>query len=93
MRGLATLFHRSTARDKQTGSQFNDDWSQLITMGGPPLLMEPVQATLAFRGDRLTTVRPLDFNGVPKSESIATSADGSFRIDGRFQTYYYEVRR
>jgi hypothetical protein len=81
------------ARDKQTGSEFNADWSQLITMGGPPLLMEPVQATLTFRGDRPLEIRPLDFHGVPTGESIEPSADGSFRIDGRFRAYYYEVRR
>lgn len=81
------------ARDKQTGSEFNDDWSQLIAMGGPPLLMEPVQATLTLEGERPGSVRPLDFYGVPRDESIEVSADGSFRIDGRFATYYYEVRR
>jgi hypothetical protein len=81
------------ARDKQTGSEFNEDWSRLISMGGPPLLMEPVQATLRFAGERPQSVRPLDLYGAPKSDSIALSADGSVRIDGRFQTYYYEVRR
>ena len=44
-------------------------------------------------GERPQSVRPLDLYGVPKSDSLALSADGSVRIDGRFQTYYYEVRR
>jgi hypothetical protein len=81
------------ARDKQTGSQCNDDWSRLITRGGPPLLMEPVQATIRLDGDPPLQVRPLDLYGVPKKNTLPVNRDGSFRIDGTFQTYYYEVRR
>ncbi len=81
------------ARDRQTGSEYNDDQSQLTVVGGPPLLMEPVQATIRFSGDDEVTVRPLDLYGVPRSESIETTSDGSFTIDGTYRTYYYEVRR
>jgi hypothetical protein len=81
------------ARDKQTGSQYNADLSQLVKIGGPPLLMEPVQATIRLKGARPGSVRPCDFYGVPRSEPIEIASDGSFKIDGRFRTYYYEVRR
>lgn len=81
------------ARDRQTGSQYNEDFSRLTQVGGPPLLMEPVQATIRLKGSQPTSVRPCDFYGVPRAESIDVGADGSFRIDGRYQTYYYEVRR
>jgi hypothetical protein len=81
------------ARDRQTGSEYSSDQSQLTVVGGPPLLMEPVQATIRFAGDDKVTVKALDLYGVPRSESIETYSDGSFRIDGRYRTYYYEVRR
>lgn len=81
------------ARDRQTGSKFNDDWSQLIAEGGPPLLMEPVQATIRFAGARPARVRPLDLYGVPKPDTLRIRSDGSFAIDGSARTYYYEVTR
>jgi hypothetical protein len=81
------------ARDRQTGTRYNEDQSELLAIGGPPLLMEPVQATIRLKGSRPTSVRPCDLYGVPRSDAIDVAADGSFQIDGRSQTYYYEVRR
>jgi hypothetical protein len=81
------------ARDKQTGSEFNADWSQLTTMGGPPLLMEPVQATIKLAGAKPQQVRALDLYGVPKGNPLEAAADGGVRIDGRWGTYYYEIKR
>ncbi len=81
------------ARDKQTGSVFNDDWSRLEVVGGPPLLLEPVQATLKLKGDEPSVVRTLDIYGVPTSREVKIEGDGSFRINGLYSTYYYEIRR
>ncbi len=81
------------ARDRQTDAVYNDDWSRLEQMGGPPLLMEPVQATLRLAGDTPLEVRPLDVYGVPKDATVPVQEDGSFVIDGTYQTYYYSVRR
>jgi hypothetical protein len=81
------------ARDKQTGAIYNADWSQLEQMGGPPLLMEPVQATLRIKGAVPTAVRPLDLYGVPKKQQVDLQSDGRFSIDGSHQTYYYLVER
>jgi hypothetical protein len=81
------------ARDRQTGSEFNDDWSQLITRGGPPLLMEPVQARIQFKGTPPGSVRPLDLYGVPRDKELTLDEQGQFNIDGTSATYYYEVRR
>jgi hypothetical protein len=81
------------ARDKQTGTQYNADWSKLETIGGPPLLMEPVQATIKLRGPKPAQIRPLDVYGVPRPETVAVQDDGSFAIDGTYKTYYYEIRR
>jgi hypothetical protein len=81
------------ARDKQTGTKYNADWSKLEVIGGPPLLMEPVQATIQLRGPKPAQIRPLDVYGVPRKETVAVQDDGSFTIDGTHKTYYYEIRR
>ena len=81
------------AREKQTGAEFNADWSQLSKFGSPPLLMEPVQATIRLKGEPPLTVRPLDVYGVPKDAHVIVGADGSFTIDGRYRTYYYVIQR
>ncbi|MDP7017639.1 MAG: hypothetical protein QGG36_17680 [Pirellulaceae bacterium] len=81
------------ARDKQTGSEFNSDWSKLINVGGPPLLLEPVEATLLLSGSAPTSVRPLDGYGLPMSASVPIASDGRFTIDGRYRAYYYEIKR
>ena len=51
------------AKDKQTGAIYNSDMTELVALGGPPLLMEPVQATLTFGGDPIIDVRILDEHG------------------------------
>ncbi|MCA9279138.1 MAG: hypothetical protein H6815_14260 [Phycisphaeraceae bacterium] len=81
------------ARDKQTGTEYSSDLKTLTKMGQPPLLMQPVQATLKIHGSTPTHVRPVDFFGVPRDEQIPIASDGTFTINGRWQTYYYEVRR
>jgi hypothetical protein len=81
------------ARDKQTGTEYSEDGRTLRTIGGPPLLMEPVQATVRLRGAAPSRVNALDVYGVPTGQSVPVDGDGRFTIDGRFRTYYYEVRR
>ncbi len=81
------------ARDKQTGAVYNAGWSRLEQLGGPPLLMEPVQATLRIKGATPAAVRPLDIYGVPKKKQVNVQPDGSFTIDGTYRTYYYVVER
>ena len=39
------------------------------------------------------SIRPLDHYGVPKKETVPVEKDGTFKIDGRYRAYYYEVRR
>ena len=80
------------ARDKQTGTQYNADGSQLLEAGRPPLLMEPVQATLTFKGAPLAAVHVVDIYGVPTAKQV-TRKGNTVPIDGRYATYYYEVRR
>lgn len=93
LRSSHRILITAMARDKQTGAVYNADWSRLEQIGGPPLLMEPVQATLRIKGKPPTAVRPLDIYGVPKGENVDVQSDGSFAIDGRYRTYYYVVER
>ncbi len=81
------------ARDTQTGAELSADGTQLTTLGGPPLLMEPVQASLWFKGAKPVEVKVLDLYGGPTGRTVAVGADGGFHIDGTYRTYYYEVKR
>ncbi len=80
------------ARDKQLGTVYNEDGTQLLKTGGPPLLLEPVQATLTFKGGPVTSAQVVDVYGVPTTRELERSGN-TFRIDGRYATYYYQVRR
>src|SRR4030095_3794658 len=81
------------AQDKQTGTRYNSDGTQLESVGTSPLLLEPVQATLKFAGSKPASVTPCDYYGVPKEKKLVISSDGSFQIDGTSQAYYYLVER
>jgi hypothetical protein len=80
------------ARDKQLGTVYNQDGTQLLETGGPPLLLEPVQATITIKGAPVTSVRVVDVYGVPTDGEVER-VDNTFRIDGCYATYYYEVTR
>ena len=80
------------ARDRQHGTRYNADGTQLEATGGPPLLMEPVQATITLKGPAIRLVRALDLYGMPTDVRLPVQAN-TFRIDGSYQTYYYQVQR
>jgi hypothetical protein len=80
------------ARDKQLGTVYNAEGTELLETGGPPLLLEPVQATITLRGGPVASVRVVDVYGVATDREVEHSGN-SFRIDGRYATYYYEVKR
>jgi len=79
------------AQDRQLGAVYSADGFTLQKLGGPPLYLEPVQATLTFKGASLTSARAVDQHGVPTATEIERS-DQTITIDGRYATYYYEVR-
>ncbi len=80
------------ARDRQSGARYADDGRRLEKIGGPPLLMEPVEATIALKGKPPRTVNVLDVYGVATGDRVPVE-NGAFAIDGTYRTYYYEVRR
>lgn len=81
------------AQDKQTGSKYTSEGTQLEATGTAPLLLEPVQATLKFAGPKPAQVRALDHYGVPTGKTVPVGTDGSISIDGTYRAYYYEVTR
>ena len=80
------------ARDKQLGTQYSPQGTQLLETGGPPLLMEPVQASITLKGEALTSVQVVDVYGVPTERQVDRHQN-TFHIDGRYGTYYYEAIR
>jgi hypothetical protein len=80
------------AQDKQYGAVYNADGTELIETGGPPLLLEPVKATIIFKGSPVESVKVVDIFGVPTDKQIE-QANNTFAIDGRYAACYYEVKR
>ena len=80
------------ARDAQTDTRYSADGKQLLDAGRPPLTMEPVQATLTFKGSPIAAVKAVDIYGVPTDQEVPHESN-TFTIDGRYATYYYEVQR
>ncbi len=87
------LLITAMARDSQAIARYSPDGSRLLQIGGPPLLMEPVQAVITLKGKPPTAVNALDVYGVPSGKTAPVNLDGSFAIHGEFRTYYYEVKR
>lgn len=80
------------ARDRQAGARYSADGAHLEAVGGPPLLLEPVEAVIALKGPPVTSARPLDIHGIPRA--VEVERDGNrIVIDGRYTTYLYAVRR
>jgi hypothetical protein len=88
----AHILITAMARDKQYGTVYNEDGTDLIETGGPPLLLQPVQATLVFKGAAINSAKAVDVYGLPADAQIERSGN-SFAINGRYATYYYEVKR
>ncbi|MDP6931741.1 MAG: hypothetical protein QGG40_02450 [Myxococcota bacterium] len=79
------------ARDIQLGAEYSDDGSELVEVGGPPLLLEPVRATIMATTGVVESVTPLNPYGVPVDDTVTLAEDGSFTIDGRYRSAHYLV--
>jgi len=79
----AHILITALARDKQYGTVYNADGTELLDTGGPPLLLEPVQATLVFKGEPITSAKAVDAYGVPTDRQLEHTGN-SIRIDGRY---------
>jgi VCBS repeat-containing protein len=80
------------AQAKPYGAVYNQDGTQLLEAGIEPLMLEPVKATITFKGGDIDSARKVDFYGVPTTQDVERVGN-TITIDGRYATYYYEVTR
>jgi MYXO-CTERM domain-containing protein len=85
----ARVLITAVARERASGAAYSDDDTQLLSVGGPPLLMEPVVAQVTLPG--VVSVKALDVDGWPRVD-VPVEA-GSFTLDGRWRTNWYLAER
>jgi hypothetical protein len=79
------------ARTSNTGFTYFAPDNSVLKNGDPPILMEPVKATLAIAGRPIAAVNILDHDGRRTGRTLAVT-DGRFALDGaKDKAIYYEV--
>ena len=64
---------------------------RVVDNGKPPILLEPVMATITIAGRPIAAVNVLDHDGKRTAKTLAVT-DGTFTIDGaQDKALYYEV--
>jgi hypothetical protein len=79
------------ARARNTGMRFRETEDSLLDRGRPPILLEPVQATITVSKPSTPKLHLLDHDGL-RTERKVPLQGGSFTLDGaRDQTPYYLI--
>jgi hypothetical protein len=79
------------ARQSNTGFTYFAPDHQVLDNGGPPILLEPVKATVTIGGRPLAGVNILDHDGRRTGRTLRVT-DGRFTLDGaKDRAIYYEV--
>jgi hypothetical protein len=79
------------ARQSNTGFTYFAPDNRVLNNGGPPILVEPVKATISIAGRAVEAVNILDHDGRLTGRALAVS-DGRFTLDGaNDKAIYYEV--
>jgi hypothetical protein len=79
------------ARQSNTGFTYFAPDNKVLKNGGPPILLEPVKATLTIAGRPIEAVNILDHDGRRTGRTL-TVTDGRFTLDGtKDKAIYYEV--
>lgn len=79
------------ARQSNTGFTYLTTDNRVIKNGRPPILLEPVKATLTIAGRSISAVNILDHDGRRTGRTLRVT-DGRFTLDGaKDKTIYYEV--
>ncbi len=85
------LLITAIARARNTGMKFNETEDELIDRGKPPILMEPVKATITIRKPGSPRLYPLNHDGL-RTQMTLPIQDGTFTLDGtRDKTAYYLI--
>ena len=69
------------ARASNTGFTYFAPDNRVLKNGGPPILLEPVKATVSIAGRAIKAVNVLDHDGRRTGRTLAVK-DGRFVIDG-----------
>ena len=79
------------ARQSNTGFTYFAPDHKVLKNGGPPILLEPVNATVTIIGRPIAKVNILDHDGRRTGRTLAVT-DGRFTLDGAAdKAIYYEV--
>jgi hypothetical protein len=79
------------ARQSNSGFTYFAPDNKVLKNGGPPILLEPVKATVAVAGRAVASVNVLDHDGRRTGQTLSV-IDGKFTIDGaKDGAIYYEV--
>jgi hypothetical protein len=85
------LLITAIARARNTGMKFNDAGDSLLDRGKPPILMEPVKATITITRAGTPKLVVLDQDGL-RTQTALPVKDGTFAIDGAHdKTPYYLI--
>jgi len=79
------------ARQSNTGFTYFAPDDRVLKNGGPPILLEPVKATVTIAGRPVASVNILDHDGRRTDRTLSVT-DGQFTLDGaKDKAIYYEV--
>jgi hypothetical protein len=79
------------ARQSNTGFSYFAPDNRVLNNGGPPILLEPVKATVTIAGRPIAGANVLDHDGRRTGRSLVVT-DGRFTLDGvKDKAIYYEV--
>ncbi len=79
------------ARQSNTGFTYFTTDSKVLNNGGPPILLEPVKASITIAGRPIEAVNILDHDGRRTGKTLPVT-DGRFVLDGaKDKAIYYEV--
>jgi hypothetical protein len=79
------------ARQSNTGFTYFAPNHKVLNNGGPPILLEPVKATVTISGRPIAAVNVLDHDGRRTGRSLGVK-EGRLSLDGaRDRAIYYEV--
>jgi hypothetical protein len=79
------------ARQSNTGFTYFTVDNRVLKNGGPPILLEPVKATVTIAGRKIESVHILDHDGRRTDRTLEVK-DGIFTLDGtKDKAVYYEV--
>lgn len=83
------LLLTAVARAENSGQVYNPSRTSLLDEGKPPILLEPVRATVTLKGIRATKVHILDHRGRRTGKTLPVTG-GKITI-GNEKSFWYEV--